>query len=134
MGYAEHEYMGGPKARLWTYLIMAVALMLGAVAVNFAIKNPELAERGVESFLGMPRWAFPVVGILVGTLVYWAGLKIETDWPEAFGALLIAGSVAAGELLLGWQRFALGGLVVLPYAIPALIFVVLMMIGISKSR
>src|SRR5262245_37795418 len=28
MGYAEHEYMGGPKARLWSYLIMAIALVV----------------------------------------------------------------------------------------------------------
>jgi hypothetical protein len=134
MGYAENQYMGGPKARLWTYLIMMVALVVGAVAINFAIKNPDLAEKGIESFLGMPRWAFPVLGILVGILVYWAGLKIETDWPEALGALLIAGSVAALELLVGWKKFALGGLIVLPYAIPALIFGILMMNGIMKSR
>lgn len=134
MGYAEHEYMGGPKARLWSYLIMMVLLVVGAIAVNFAIKNPELAEKGIESFLGMPNWAFPVLGILIGTLVYWAGLRIETDWPEALGALLIAGSIAALELLVGWNRFALGGLVVIPYAIPAIVFVVLMMNGMMKSR
>ena len=134
MGYAEHEYMGGPKARLWSYLIMVVLMVMGAIAINFAIKNPELAEKGVETFLGMPRWAFPLLGIAVGALVYWMGLKIETDWPEALGALIIAGSVAGLQLLLGWQRFAVGGLVVIPYAIPALIFVVLMMNGMMKSR
>jgi len=134
MGYAEHEYMGGPKARLWSYLIMMAVLVVAAVGVNFAIKNPDLAEKGIESFLGMPSWAFPVLGILLGALVYWAGLKIETDWPEAFGALLIAGSIAGLELLVGWNRFALGGLIVIPYAIPALVFVVLMMNGMMKSR
>jgi len=134
MGYAENQYMGRPKARLWTYLIAASALVLCAVAINFALKNPDLAEKGLESFLGMPRWGFPVLGIIVGTLVYWAGLKIETDWPEAIGAFLIAGSVALGQILLGWSRFAFGGMVVIPYAIPALVFVVLMMNGILKSR
>ena len=134
MGYAEHEYMGGPKARLWSYLIMMAVLVVAAVGVNFAIKNPDLAEKGIETFLGLPSWAFPVLGILIGTLVYWAGLKIETDWPEAFGALLIAGSIAGLELLIGWNRFALGGLIVIPYVIPALVFVVLMMNGMMKSR
>jgi hypothetical protein len=134
MGYAENEYLGGRKAKIWTYLIGASALVVGAVAVNFALKNPDLAERGIESFLGMPRWAFPVLGVLVGTLVYWAGLKIETDWPEALGALLIAGSLATGEILIGWRTFELGGLAVLPYAIPALVFVVLMMMGMRRSR
>jgi len=134
MGHAENPYMGGPKARLWTYLIMVVGLVLGAIAINFAIKNPDLAEKGLETFLGLPRWAFPLLGILVGTILYSFGLKIETDWPEALGALLIAGSVAGLQVLIGWNRFALGGLVVLPYAIPALIFVVLMMNGILKSR
>jgi hypothetical protein len=75
-----------------------------------------------------------VLGIIVGALVYWAGLKIETDWPEAIGAFLIAGSVALGQVLLGWSRFAFGGMVVIPYAIPALVFVILMMNGIMKSR
>lgn len=132
--YAENEYMGRRKARLWTYMIAAMALVLGALAVNFALTNPELAEKGIETFLGMPRWGFPLVGMVVGTLIYSVGLKIETDWPEALGALMVAGSVAAGEVLIGWNRFALGGLVVLPYAIPVLVFVVMMMMGTARSK
>ena len=132
--YAENEYMGRRKARLWTYMIAALAFVIGALAVNFALTNPELAEKGIETFLGMPRWGFPLVGILVGMLIYSVGLKIETDWPEALGALMVAGSVAAGEILIGWNRFAVGGLVILPYAIPVLIFVVMMMMGTAKSK
>jgi hypothetical protein len=134
MANAESEYMGGRKAKLWTYLILMLGLVIGAVIVNFAVKDPELAKKGVESFMGLPRWAFPIIGILVGTAVYWLGLKIETDWPEAVGAFLISGSVAAGEFLIGWQKFAFGGMAVVPYAIPILVFVILLMVGIVKSK
>ncbi|OFW51252.1 MAG: hypothetical protein A2146_00645 [Actinobacteria bacterium RBG_16_67_10] len=134
MANAESEYMGGRKAKLWTYMILMIVLVSGAVIVNFAVRDPELAKKGVESFLGMPRWAFPSIGVLVGLGVYWIGLKIETDWPEAVGAFLIAGSVAAGEFLIGWQKFAFAGMVVVPYAIPILVFVILLMVGIVKSK
>lgn len=66
--------------------------------------------------------------------MFWVGLKIETDWPEYLGALLVAGSVLAGEVLLGWSKFKLGGVVAIPYAIPALVLLVLLMIGNAKSR
>jgi|SRR5688572_11379299 len=132
--YAENQYLGSGKARLWTYMIVALGLVVGAIAVNFAIKNPELAQKGVETFLGMPNWGFPLVGILVGAIVYRVGLSIEADWPEALGAFIIAASVAAGELLIGWNKFAIGGLALLPFAIPALVFIVLMMMGTARSK
>ena len=134
MAYVENEYLGGRKARLWTYMILMVVLVIGAVVVNFAVKNPDLAQKGVESFMGLPRWAFPMLGFLVGIAIYWLGLRIETDWPEALGAFLISSSVAAGQFLFGWQKFAFGGLWVVPYAIPLLIFVILMMAGTAKSK
>ena len=134
MVYVENEYLGGRKAKLWTYMILMALLVIGAVIVNFAVKNPDLAAKGVESFVGLPRWAFPILGLLAGIGIYWVGLKIETDWPELLGAFLIAGSVAAGEFLIGWHTFAFGGLAVVPYAIPLLVLVALMMAGIAKSR
>ena len=134
MANVETEYMGGRKAKLWTYMILMVVLVLGAVIVNLVIKDPAMAKEGVNKFLGLPRWVFPVLVGLVGIGIYWLGLKIETDWPEALGAFLIAGSVAAGEILLGWDKFALGGLAVVPYVIPLFIFVVLLMVGMVKSR
>ena len=130
----ENEYMGGRKAKLWTYIILLGVLILGVVVVNFAWKNPELAESGIESFLGLPGWVFPIIGGVIGLIIFWLGLKIESDWPEALGALLIAGSVAAGEIMVGWNTFALGGLVVVPYVIPVVVFLVLLAIGMNKSR
>lgn len=134
MANVETEYMGGRKARLWSYMILMLVLVVGAVIVNFVIKDPALAKEGVHRFLGMPRWAFPIITGVVGALVFWMGIKIETDWPEAVGAFLIAGSIAAGEFLLGWSRFALGGLAVVPYVIPLLVFFILLIVGMVKSR
>ena len=42
MANVETEYMGGRKAKLWTYLILMIVLVIGAVIVNLAIKDPEL--------------------------------------------------------------------------------------------
>jgi hypothetical protein len=130
----EREFMGRKKARLWTYLIFGTVLVLGVLLANFALMNPELARRGVHDFLGLPSWAFPVIAGVAGVLIYMLGLRIETDWPEALGALLIAGSVAWAEFLIGWDRFVVGGLAVTPYAIPLLTFLGLLMVGIVKSR
>jgi hypothetical protein len=130
----ENEYMGGRKAKLWTYIILLGVLIAGVLVVNFAWKNPELAESGIESVLGLPSWLFPIITAVIGILVFWLGLKIESDWPEALGALLIAGSVAAGEIMIGWNTFALGGLVVVPYVIPIVTFLILLAIGMNKSR
>ena len=130
----EREFMGRKKAKLWTYLIFGTVLALGILLANFAVVNPALARRGVDYFLGLPAGAFPVIVGFFGALIYVLGLKIETDWPEALGALLIAGAVAWGEFLIGWDRFVVGGLAVTPYVIPLLAFLVLLMVGMLKSR
>jgi len=129
---AEPAYMGRSRAKIWTYLILAVVLVIGAVIANAAFSNPELARNGVKTFLGLPSWALAAIIGVVGAGIYWMGLKVETDWPEFLGAFLIAGSVAAAEFILGWTQFELG-LVVLPYIIPIAVFVILLMIGIKKS-
>jgi hypothetical protein len=132
--YAENQYLGRRKSRLWTYMIAALGLVVGAVAINLAIANPELAQKGIETFFGLPRWAFPIIGVFVGAIVFRVGLHIEADWPEALGALLVAASVAAGQVLFGWNKLALGGLVLVPYAIPVVIFLAMMMIGTARSK
>ena len=71
--------------------------------------------------------------ILVGAVIFWLGLKMETDWPEAVGAFLISGSIAWFELIIGWNRVALGGIVVIPYILPIAMFVLLLMYGMKKS-
>jgi len=122
------------KSRVWTYCIVGILLVIGAVVANYAMKNPELAEKGIETIAGLPSWAFPAAAFGVGGLLFWIGLKIESDWPEYTGAALIAGALLAGEVLLGWQNFELGGIAAIPYAIPALALILLLMIANAKSK
>ncbi len=131
---AEREYMGSGRARVWTYIIFAVVLLVGVLVANFAISNPEMAKNGVDAFMGMPPFGFPAVAGVIGLLIYVLGLKLETDWPEALGALLVAGAIAGAEMLYGWQKFEFGGLVVVPYLIPATVFVLLMGYSVVRSR
>jgi hypothetical protein len=128
----ERQFMGGQKSKMWTYLIMMVVLIAIVLVINLVWKNPTTASQSFKSFLGLPGWALATVMFLVGAIVFWVGLKIETDWPEAFGAFLIAGSVAWFEYVAGWSRFELG-LVVVPYLIPLVVFVLLLMYGMKKS-
>lgn len=122
------------KSRMWTWLILAFVLGLGILAGNVWLKNPDLAREGVDTVANMPAWMFPGIGAVIGLVVFWVGLKVETDWPEALGALLVAGSVAAGEIMIGWQDFELGGIAAVPYIIPFLVFVVMLMVGLAKSK
>ncbi|MBP6633726.1 MAG: hypothetical protein KBG28_14075 [Kofleriaceae bacterium] len=128
----EREFMGARKAKVWTYLILMAVLLLGAIIANAAFSNPALAKDGVKSFLGLPGWALAVITFVIGSGVYWFGLKVETDWPEAIGAFLISAAVAAGEFMIGWRHFEFG-IVVLPYVLPILVFVILLMFGMRRS-
>src|SRR5689334_8185301 len=117
----EREFMGGQKSKVWTYLIL-MALLIGIVIViNLVWKNPAAARDGFNHFLGLPAWALATVTFLAGAIVFWVGLKIETDWPEAIGAFLISASVVAFELMIGWNKLYLGGLFVVPYIIPLVV-------------
>lgn len=130
----EREFMGGQKSKMWTYLILMGLLIGIVVLVNVAWKDPTTMKHGFKSFLGLPSWALATVSFLVGAIVYWVGLKIETDWPEAIGAFFISGSVVAFELMLGWSKLELGGLFVVPYLIPLAVFVLLLMYAMKKSQ
>jgi len=129
----EREYMGKSRSRVWTYLILMVVLVAVVLALNLVWNDPHRASEGIKSFFGLPAWALATIMFIVGALVFVMGLKIETDWPEAFGAFLISGSIAWMEMIVGWNWFALGGLVVLPYIIPIVVFVLLLMYGMKKS-
>lgn len=124
--------MGKSRSRVWTYLILMMLLVVVVVVVNVVWKNPTAASEGMKSFFGLPSWALATVVFLVGAVVFWAGLKIETDWPEAIGAFLIAAAIAWFQLIIGWNKFELG-LVVVPYLIPMAVFSVLLMYGMKKS-
>src|SRR5262245_57899784 len=124
----EREFMGRKKAKLWTYLIFGVLLAVGVLVANFAFVHPDVTRQTVKYFFGLPSWAVPVLTGGVGALIFLLGLGIETDWPEALGALLIAGAVAWGELLIGWDRFIVGGVAATPYVIPFLTFLCLLMV------
>lgn len=124
--------MGKSRGRIWTYLILMVVLIAVTVIINLVVNSPDAARDGVKSVLGLPSWSLATITFLVGAIIFWLGLKMETDWPEAIGAFLIAASVAAMEMIVGWERFELG-LLVLPYLIPIVTFVLLLMYGMKKS-
>lgn len=129
----EKEFLGGRKGRMWTYLILLGLLVVGALVANLVFSNPTVAKDGVKGFLGLPSWALAVITFLIGAAIFWVGLRLETDWPEALGAFLIAGSVCAGQIMIGWDRFNVGGLFVVPYLIPIAVFLALLMYGMKKS-
>jgi hypothetical protein len=128
----ERQFMGKGRSRIWTYLILMVVLIVIAVVINLVWNDPDRAANGVKSFFGLPAWSLATITFLGGGVIFWLGLKMETDWPEAFGAFLIAGSVGWMEVIVGWNRFELG-LVVLPYLIPIATFALLLIYGMKKS-
>lgn len=130
----ERRFAGGRRDKLWTFFIVG-GLLLGAIlVVNYVLINPSVARRGVSRFMGMPSWVYPIIASVVGLVIYWLGLKLETDWPEVLGAALIAGSIYWGEVMLGWRKFALGGLAAFPVILPLSIFLVLVVIAMVKSK
>lgn len=134
MVVAEKEFMGGKKAKMWTYLILAAALLIGLVIANFAWENPDDATKALDGFLGLPGWAIAGITAVIGAAVFGLGLKIEADWPEALGAMMIGGAVMAGEVMVGLDTFAFGGITVLPYVIPLMVFLVLFGVSMVKSK
>lgn len=129
----EREFMGKGRSKIWTYLILMVLLIGIVLVINLVWLNPGAASAGIKSFFGLPSWALATVTFLAGAIVFWLGLKMETDWPEAVGAFLISASVAWFELIIGWNKLALGGIVVIPYILPIVMFALLLMYGMKKS-
>ncbi len=128
----EKAFMGKSRARVWTYTFIAVGLLVGALVVNQVFTNTAEAKEGVTTILGLPGWALALDAVVVGAAIYALGLKVETDWPEFVGASLITGSLYAMEVVIGWQKFEMG-LLVLPFVLPLVVFVLLLMIGMRKS-
>lgn len=130
----EQEYMGGSKARVWTYVILAGLLLVLLLVGNFAWENPEDAKAALDGFLGLPGWALVGIVAALGVGIFWFGLKIEADWPEALGALMISGAMFTVEVMVGLDTFKLGGMGFMPYFLPLIVFVVLFGVGMLKSR
>lgn len=133
MASGERNFAGTNRSKIWTYLILGGVLLIGAIIANVAFSNPDLAKNGVSKFFGMPSWALAAVTAVVGAGIYWLGLKVETDWPEFLGAFLMTASLVAVEFMVGWNKFAFGGLVVLPYVLPLALFGLLIVVGMNKS-
>ena len=132
--YNEQRFLGMRKDKLWTFLIVGILLVISFVVLNFVIGNYESAKSGVHKFLNLPGWVFPIIIGLVGLIIFWLGLKIEADWPEVLGAGLIAAATGVGEIMIGWQKFALGGMTLVPIAIPVGVFLIFIVIGMLRSR
>jgi len=129
----EREFMGSGRSKVWTYLIMMILLVVVAVVINVVWNDPQSARHGISSFFGLPSYLLALVLFLVGTIIFWLGLKMETDWPEGIGAFLITAAITWGEFIIGWSRFDVGGLVVLPYLIPILVFAILLIYAMKRS-
>ncbi len=129
----EKEFMGKGRSKVWTYLIFMILLVIAAVIVNVVWNDPTSAREGMSTFFGLPSYTLALVLFLVGAIVFWLGLKMETDWPEGIGAFMITAAVIWGQFIIGWSKFDLGGLVVLPYLIPILVFSTLMIYAMKRS-
>jgi len=121
------------RSKAWTYMIVGLLLIGAVVLVNVVFSSPSSAKHSLEKVVGLPGWALTAIAAVAGAAIFWLGLKVEADWPEHLGALLIAGAVASAEILIGWHHFELGGLVVVPYVIPPLVLVVLFIVAMQKS-
>jgi hypothetical protein len=130
----EHETEWEHKDKMWTYLIFAFLFVLIVVVLNVVWKSPKAVEEALHSFLGLPGAVLAGILAAVGALIFWLGLKMEPDWPEAVGAFMIAGAIAWFEWLVGWGRLELGGLVVVPYILPVLVFVLLLIYAVRNSK
>lgn len=132
--YDEQRFLGMRKDKLWTFLIVGILLVVAFVVLNYTIGNYESAKSGVKSFLSLPGWVFPIVIGLVGLVIFWFGLKIEADWPEVLGSGLIAVATGVGEIMIGWKKFVVQDMTIVPIAIPVGVFFIFIVIGMLKSR
>ncbi len=130
----EREFLGGSKARRWNYLILGTLLLLGMWAGQAAWEHPDEARTVLEGLIGLPAWAMVSLVSGLGAMMFYLGLKIEADWPEALGAALIAGAFLAVEILFGLQHFVFGGITLTPYVLPLLVFAALFGVGLARSR
>ncbi len=87
----EHDFLGAHRDKMWTYFILMALLIAIVIVINVVWKNPELASSGMKHFLGLPSWALALVMAALGALIFWGGLKVEPDWPEALEGIFDLG-------------------------------------------
>ena len=133
MAGRESRLMANLRNKLWSILIVGATLVVAFVLLRYAVMSPDKAKAGYKTIAGMPGWAVPIIMILAGAGIFWLGLKVRSDWPEIIGAGLIAGAVGVVELMIGWQKFAIGSSFT-PIIIPAIVFVALIFFSQARSR
>jgi hypothetical protein len=122
------------KGKVWTYLIALAVLVVIVLVVNLVWQAPSRAEEDFKKFLGLPAPVLAGIVFALGAVVFWGGLKVEPEWPEAIGAFLIAGSIAWFEYIIGWNRMDIGGLVVVPYLLPIITFLILLGYAMKRGK
>ncbi len=122
------------RAKRWTYLIVGVLLFILFIVLNYVIGDYESAKTGVSKFLSLPGWIYPILVGALGLIIFWFGTKIEADWPEVVGAGMISIAVAVAEVMIGWDKFALGGMSIMPIVIPIGVFLIFIVVGMLKTR
>ena len=97
--------MDGRKAKLWTYLILGLVLVVAVVVANFAVKNPDAASEALDTFLGLPTWAYPVIAGVLGILGIPPGRAAPgPDAPEGLGVLQLVAIEDDEDLLASRER------------------------------
>ena len=120
------DVIAGLPAWAFPTLTGAIGLLLFYIGLKIETPSRPRGRRGGRLRFAVSHGQLPSVAT--------PGISTSTDWPEQVGAVLVAASIAGGEFLLGWQNFELGGLTVVPYAIPVVVCLILMMIANVKSR
>ena len=124
----------GPNRKMWTYLILMVVLDRDRDRDQRGLEEPRRSADGHEE---LPRSA--ELGARDGDVPRRRGrvLARPQDRDRLAGGdrrILDRGARSrAVELIVGWNKFALGGIVVIPYIIPLVVFVLLLMYGMKKS-
>jgi uncharacterized integral membrane protein len=130
----ETRFLGMRKDKLWTYLIVGILIVVLFIVLNYVIADYGSAKAAALKFLGLPGYLYPIIIGAIGLVVWYLGTKIETDWPEVVGAGLIAVAVGVGEIMIGWRKFAVGGMSIVPILLPVVTFLVFIGLGVARSK
>jgi hypothetical protein len=114
------------KSKTVTYVVSMVVLIGILVLANIVWKDPKSAQHGMRKLIGLPSGVLAAGLAVLGLIVFWIGLHMRSDWPEGLGALMVSGAIAWGEFVIGWKKFDVGGLLVVPYIIPLVVYPIML--------